>query len=566
MPSAEEFKILGDDAYKAGKLDDAINAYSEAIKLDESNCIYYSNRSAAYLKKGEAESALGDAESCLQVDPSFIKGYSRKAAALQAMKRYKEAADALKAGLTKDPDNEMLAKELKDVLQEQKLVASTRAHRASVIQSQSSKKKATQADSISDFVKLTRFSLEFEIAAMQAQLMLLNSLAEKSDDEKLQMLFSILDKDGDGFISATELADGVRKNNQDLSFSESLDRAIDLVAVYDKNKDAKLNLFEFKIFIEDMMENLGTTYHDFAEFLIMSMLFSDGNDAAEQLAGEIVAPVVEEEILARGEFYNALVDKRMLALFMLFDLNQDGVVEFAEVALGLHKLTNDMESSAVAAVGCLLTFDEDESRSLDYVQFAKLIMNMAAASDKKFEEVADELTIAMCDAQVVTAKEMEELIVADELYNAALDEAEAQREALEAIGALQYTKLHKLFDLWDTDHDNYIALDELVIGMRKFQEAMEIEESVQQAALTMLAFDENSDQKLDRVEFALAITNYAKALEADPLDLIDFMVVVSALGDDDATEKAYLKAIAPSITEQIAAVQDKLNDVALLEG
>lgn len=224
-----QFKTLGDNAYKAGKIDDAIQSYSEALNIDDTNVVCYSNRSAAYLKKGEAESALGDAESCLKLDPNFIKGYSRKAAALQATKRYKEAADALKAGLEKDPDNELLAQELKSVLQEQKLISSTRARRASVIASQSSKKKAGEAESISDFVKMTRFALEFEIAAKQAQLMLLNSLAEKSDEEKLKMLFSILDKDGDGFIDARELSDGVRKNNEDFTFAESLDRAIDLV-------------------------------------------------------------------------------------------------------------------------------------------------------------------------------------------------------------------------------------------------------------------------------------------------------------------------------------------------
>jgi hypothetical protein len=225
-----------------------------------------------------------------------------------------------------------------------------------------------------------------------------------------------------------------------------------------------------------------------------------------------------------------------------------------------------MEDSAVAAVGCLLTFDEDESRSLDYVQFAKLILNMAAASDKKFEEVADELTISMCDAQVVTGEELHELMVADALYNAALDEAEAQRDAIEAIGALQYTKLHKLFDLWDSDHDNYISFDELVVGLRKFQDAMELEDSIQEAAMALLAFDEDNNQKLDRVEFAVALTNYAREADVNPLDLIDFMVVVSALSDDDEVEQAYLKAIAPSVTEQIAGIQDKLNDMALLEG
>lgn len=171
----------------------------------------------------------------------------------------------------------------------------------------------------------------------------------------------------------------------------------------------------------------------------------------------------------------------------------------------------------------------------------------------------------MCDAQVVTGEELKELIVADVLFNDALDEAEAQREALEAIGALQYTKLHKLFDLWDSNHDNYISVSELVVGMRKFQEAMDIEESIQEAALAMLAFDANQDQKLDRVEFALALTTFAKEAGVDAMDLIDFMVVTSCLADDDETEKAYLKAIAPSLNEQIAAVQSKLNNMALLE-
>ena len=188
-------------------------------------------------------------------------------------------------------------------------------------------------------------------------------------------------------------------------------------------------------------------------------------------------------------------DSQKNIYFLFIYRDGDGSIEFAEIALGLHKLTNDMESSAVAAVGCLLTFDEDESRALDYVQFAKLIMNIAAASDKKFVDVADELTIAMCDPQVISGEELKELVVADAMFNAALDEAEAQREALEAIGALQYTKLHKLFDLWDTNHDDFISVSELVIGMNKFQEAMDIEESVQEAALVMLSVDSNHRSK-----------------------------------------------------------------------
>jgi Ca2+-binding EF-hand superfamily protein len=318
---------------------------------------------------------------------------------------------------------------------------------------------------------------------MQAQLMILNSLAERSDDDKLKMLFGILDKDGDGFIDAVELSDGIRKHRDSFSFADSLDRAMDMVAVFDTDHNAMLNISEFEKYIETMLEEMGATFHEFSEFIIMQMLLSEGNDAAEEVAGAIVAPVVDEEVKARGEFYNALVDKRMIALFQLFDLDHDGQVDFVEVALGLHNLTEDMEGSTAAAVGILLTFDEDELRSLDYVQFLKIIMNIAASPDEKFEDIADTLTLQMCKGvQVITAKDLASLAVVDKMYNAALDEAEAQREALEAIGALQYAKLHKLFDLWDADHDGFIQFNELVAGMRKFQEAMDIDESVQAAS------------------------------------------------------------------------------------
>jgi hypothetical protein len=48
----------------------AIAAYTEAINLDpkgETSHVFFSNRSAAYLSKGDASSALSDGERCVQV-------------------------------------------------------------------------------------------------------------------------------------------------------------------------------------------------------------------------------------------------------------------------------------------------------------------------------------------------------------------------------------------------------------------------------------------------------------------------------------------------------------------
>lgn len=81
MPNAEEaeqFKAAGNAALQAGNLTEAIGSYTKAINADGTNHVYYSNRSAAYLKKGDGNNALEDANSTVAINPEFSKGYSRK--------------------------------------------------------------------------------------------------------------------------------------------------------------------------------------------------------------------------------------------------------------------------------------------------------------------------------------------------------------------------------------------------------------------------------------------------------------------------------------------------------
>ena len=75
---AEAFKAEGNKALQAGNLTKAIEEYTKAINADGANHVYFSNRSAAYLKKGDGNNALEDAESTIALNPDFSKGYSRK--------------------------------------------------------------------------------------------------------------------------------------------------------------------------------------------------------------------------------------------------------------------------------------------------------------------------------------------------------------------------------------------------------------------------------------------------------------------------------------------------------
>jgi tetratricopeptide (TPR) repeat protein len=58
----------------------------QAIGLDSFDATLYSNRSLCYLKIGEAQKALLDAETCINNRPDWVKGYYRKGAALMLLK------------------------------------------------------------------------------------------------------------------------------------------------------------------------------------------------------------------------------------------------------------------------------------------------------------------------------------------------------------------------------------------------------------------------------------------------------------------------------------------------
>lgn len=113
-----QFKAAGNAALQAGKASEAIENYTKAINLDGANHVYYSNRSAAFLKKGDALGALEDADACIGLNPEFAKGYSRKGAALHALKRYNDSILAYQTGLEKFPNDAGLKKGMEDVQRE----------------------------------------------------------------------------------------------------------------------------------------------------------------------------------------------------------------------------------------------------------------------------------------------------------------------------------------------------------------------------------------------------------------------------------------------------------------
>ncbi|RHY58915.1 hypothetical protein DYB26_004565 [Aphanomyces astaci] len=114
MDAADEAKTRGNRFFQEGQYQQAIDAFTEAISIDPSNAVYYSNRSGAYLKVNKAAQAVTDARKVVELRPEWPKGYSRLGTSLFYQKKYADAKAAYEKGLAKDTNDANLKDGLKN--------------------------------------------------------------------------------------------------------------------------------------------------------------------------------------------------------------------------------------------------------------------------------------------------------------------------------------------------------------------------------------------------------------------------------------------------------------------
>lgn len=113
VSEADAAKEAGNAAFKAGKYEEAVTWYSEAIKKDPNVAVYYSNRAMALLKCGRYGAAESDCDAAIKLNPAMVKAYLRRGSSRLALGNLIEAKDDFERVLVLEPQNRQATEELK---------------------------------------------------------------------------------------------------------------------------------------------------------------------------------------------------------------------------------------------------------------------------------------------------------------------------------------------------------------------------------------------------------------------------------------------------------------------
>ena len=112
---SDALKAEGNKAFAAKDFSTAIDKFSQAIEVDPSNHVLYSNRSGSYASLKQYDKALEDANKITEIKPDWSKGWSRKGAAEHGVGNLLGANDAYEEALKLDTSNAQAKQGLESV-------------------------------------------------------------------------------------------------------------------------------------------------------------------------------------------------------------------------------------------------------------------------------------------------------------------------------------------------------------------------------------------------------------------------------------------------------------------
>ena len=125
VKATEKAKTLGNDAFKVGNYEEAVQQYSNGLDLDPTNAAYnaalYCNRAAANMKLGKYDEAVQDCTNAIERDENYLKAYKRRATCYTQLEKHDEAVRDLERALQLDENDEETRQDLSRAKKAQKI-------------------------------------------------------------------------------------------------------------------------------------------------------------------------------------------------------------------------------------------------------------------------------------------------------------------------------------------------------------------------------------------------------------------------------------------------------------
>nr|CAB3469764.1 unnamed protein product [Digitaria exilis] len=103
--AADHDREKGNELFKQKRYHEAAMHYTRAMKMNPKDPRAFSNRAQCHICLGDFPLGLKDAEKSVELDPTFLKGYVRKAKVQFLMESYENALATYLEGLKCDPNN-----------------------------------------------------------------------------------------------------------------------------------------------------------------------------------------------------------------------------------------------------------------------------------------------------------------------------------------------------------------------------------------------------------------------------------------------------------------------------
>ncbi|KAI2506561.1 hypothetical protein MHU86_7876 [Fragilaria crotonensis] len=427
--------------------------------------------------------------------------------------------------------------------------------RAVNVAAASTSSKIKQSDiSVATFVMLARAKIELDASLLEAELNFQDRLREMDHEDRIDALFELFDKDGNQLVSITETKDFILNRMVEMKATIELIPAVSALILRYERVDEYFDRETFGNLMVEMQRAFKcNTFLDFCNLMAQKVAFNE--DARKILEDSILGNqrkgYHEERTksAALSQFSDVVVEARMILLFSMLDSNGNGIVSLSEVVKHLFRLSMGMDSLKRQI---LLTYDKDDLRTLNHYEFSEFMLNVLALVPEEicFHDLADAVTLSVTRDDV-SEENLKELMMGPEELIAKAD-LPLEHPTSDLIFA--YGRLHRLFSMLDTNHDNHVNVSEFLPFLERYNPG-----SHQHRTRAVFSqYDANRDGRLDFQEFATMIIKFA-GTDVDPHRLIDYLCVQVALGDNVLEESAYNSSL-DSLRSVSSLVQEGLTD------